>query len=93
MTSLGNVLVVGATAIGGFMLGKAVLDHVLWTGEEKHRIEDEDVSEFEAQHYRAAGFTKKKRHADNVVAAVAGVAGVAYTLYQLPSWIDQIKKL
>ena len=87
------LLVAGATAVGGFVLGKSVLDHYRHTQGEKTRIQDEDVEEFEEQHYAAAGFRKPQgRAADEVVAWVAGISGIAYTIYSLPQMFAELKQ-
>ncbi len=90
-----QLLIIGATAVGGFVLGKAILDHVA-VSRTTAPVWDVGENDFEEQHYRAAGFTKKrgaKVKLDNIVSVLAGAAGIAYTIYQVPDLVTQLKAL
>lgn len=77
-----------ALGVGGFAVGKAAVDHVLAS---RGPVTD-DLSEFEEQHYRAAGFTKRTQPAlDDVVAVGAAVFGIAMVLKGVPELWKQIQ--
>lgn len=91
MTNNAALILTGATIVGGFVLGKAVVDHVLIS---HGRSLDEDADEFEEQHYRAAGFRQKARpQLDSAVAIVAGLVGVGYTIYATPDLVKSLQAL
>ncbi len=92
MTNNAALILTGATIVGGFFLGKAVVDHVLLS--EGQASLDDDAAEFEEQHYRAAGFRRKSRpQLDNAVAIVAGLVGVGSVIYQAPELIQGLQAL
>lgn len=84
-----TLLLTGVTVVGGFVLGKSVIDHIYVS---KH-LPDEDVEEFEAQHYRAAGFVKKGRPLDDMVALISAIGGIYYVLTEVPKQIEELRKL
>lgn len=95
LTSNQALFLAGALVVGGFALGRAIIDHAL----DSKKARETDLDEFEEQHYRAAGFYKagerptKTASVDKIVSAIAGIAGIAYTIYTLPNAIEQWKKL
>lgn len=92
MTNNAALILTGATIVGGFALGKAVVDHVLVSHSRPSL--DEDSAEFEEQHYRAAGFRHKTRPPlDSAVAVVAAVLGIGYTIYQTPELVKGLQAL
>jgi len=88
-----QIILAGAIAIGGFALGKAVIDHVLWS-RVPEREWDDDV--FEEQHYRAAGFRRGSETpnvARDLGAFVATIIGLGLTLAAVPDSIVELKNL
>lgn len=86
------LIVTGAVVVGGFVLGKAVVDHVIVS--KRSASYDEDT--FRAQHYGAAfGARRRTRKEDlnQVVSIVAGLTGIAYTIYKTPELVQGLKAL
>jgi hypothetical protein len=88
-----KLLVVGAVVVGGFALGKAVVDHVLDSRTSTY-TSDEQEDDFASAHYWAAGFRPPARsRLDSAVSIAAAIAGIGYTLYQAPQLIQELKAL
>lgn len=91
-----TLVLLGGVLVGGFFIGAAALDHVRWS---KARSDIDD--EFEAQHYRAAGFRKRGEKGasssglqmDDVVSFAAAISGLATTIYGIPTIAAEIQKL
>lgn len=77
----GNYLLGAAVLVGGFALGKAVVDNVV-----SARTEKRVGAEFEEQHYGAVGMRREPRPstADDLVAFAAAIGGVTATLWAIP---------
>ena len=90
-----KLILVGSVIVGGFALGKAVIDHVLLTAADNRKpFSSEDEADFASAHYRAAGFRKASRpKLDDVVSVVAAIGGIGYTLSQAPSLLTELKAL
>jgi len=85
-------LLAGVTAVGLFAAGKTVVDRVL---EDRGPV-DTDLSEFEEQHYRAAGFTQATRDTkvmDDLVAWAAVFAAVYTTVKGVPTIVQEAGRL
>lgn len=89
MSDRANALIGLAAAIGGFAIGKAAIDHVI----ESRGPVDTDLSEFEEQHYRAAGFIEPDTTTDDIVAFGAAIAGIVAAVAAFPTVWEEAKKL
>jgi hypothetical protein len=82
------LLLAGAAAVGGFAVGKAAIDHMLAS---RGPVVDED--DFVEAHYRAAGFTRSHRLADDLVAYGAGIAGIIAVVAGIPTAVRELERL
>jgi len=90
-----QLMLAGALAVGGFVLGKAVVDHVVWSRAPARDL-DEDAATFEEAHYRAAGFRRSSEvpnAARDMAALAAALVGMGMLLATVPETIDELKKL
>jgi hypothetical protein len=90
-----QLIVAGALAVGGFALGKAIVDEVLFA-RSPARDWDEDADTFEEAHYRAAGFSRASEvssAARDMGALFAALVGIGLTMAAVPETIDELKKL
>lgn len=88
-----QVILAGAIAVGGFALGKAVIDHVLWS-RAPERDWDEDV--FEEQHYRAAGFQRASETANvgrDIGAFAAAIIAFGMMIAAVPETAAELRRL
>lgn len=90
-----QLILAGGLAVGGFALGKAIIDHVLWSRSPLRDLED-DLETFEDAHYRAAGFRRASEVASaarDLGALFAALVGIGLTIAAVPETIDELRKL
>jgi hypothetical protein len=90
-----QLMLAGALAVGGFALGKAVVDEVLFA-RSASRDWDDAAATFEEAHYRAAGFRRSSEVPNigrDMGALVAALVGMGLLLATVPETIDELKKL